>query len=154
MAIRTHKEVRSVSFSRLPLSTPEANRIPGHSPCSRMASRELPQPRGHWQHTRAEHRDRGGRRFQYSTYRRYYSALRLRTKHGDKGKVKADYNTTAIAKWLQRAQEWNLGKSDVGIDLLCKPARQVPRDVFPYVISGFRACNPAAADALISALKK
>ena len=52
----------------------------------------------------------------------------------------------------ERAREWSQGGAPKDLPLLDKPAAKKPRDVFLFVISGAKATNPAAAQALIAAL--
>jgi uncharacterized protein YecE (DUF72 family) len=68
-------------------------------------------------------------------------------------KEKLGYSKAAIAKWAARAKAWEAGGAPADLKLLAKPAPKKARDVFLFVISGFKPHNPAAAQALIAALK-
>jgi uncharacterized protein YecE (DUF72 family) len=63
------------------------------------------------------------------------------------------YPPKTIKLWAERARAWAEGKSPEGLRYTAKPAAGPPRDVFLYVISGFKAKNPAAAMALIAATR-
>jgi uncharacterized protein YecE (DUF72 family) len=67
-------------------------------------------------------------------------------------KEKLGYSKAAIAEWAARAQDWSKGGAPVDLKLLAKPAPKKARDVFLFVISGAKAKNPAAAQAIIAAL--
>ena len=62
------------------------------------------------------------------------------------------YSKLAIAKWAERARDWAQGGAPEDLPLLAKASAKKPRDVFLFVISGAKAKNPAAAQALIAAL--
>ncbi len=62
------------------------------------------------------------------------------------------YPAAAIARWAAQAEAWATGKGTDGMDPLAKPAKAVKRDVFLYVISGFKPLNPAAAMAILDRL--
>jgi len=70
---------------------------------------------------------------------------------GTQEKEKLGYPKPAIARWAERAQKWAAGESPA-LDLLAKPAAKKKREVFLFVISGFKPKNPAAAQAIIAAL--
>lgn len=60
------------------------------------------------------------------------------------------YSDTDLDLWATRAKAWAAGKAPEDLDYVAAAkARQSPRDVFLYVISGHKAKNPAAAMALI-----
>jgi uncharacterized protein YecE (DUF72 family) len=66
----------------------------------------------------------------------------------------AGYPDDALDLWTQRARLWASGKSPDGLETVGAPlADKVDRDVFLYVISGFKVRNPAAAMAMIERLK-
>ncbi len=71
---------------------------------------------------------------------------------GTSEKEKLGYSKAAIAKWAARAKEWSQGGAPKGLPLVAKAAAKKPRDLFLFVISGAKARNPAAAQALIAAL--
>ncbi|BCQ24478.1 DUF72 domain-containing protein [Caballeronia sp. NK8] len=64
------------------------------------------------------------------------------------------YAKAALDQWTGRAQTWAAGGSPADLQTFGKPApKAASRDVFVYVISGFKERNPAAAIALIERLK-
>ncbi|WP_420383139.1 DUF72 domain-containing protein [Novosphingobium sp.] len=62
------------------------------------------------------------------------------------------YGSPALNKWAERAAQWAGGECPPGLDLVASPAEIAPRDVYLYVISGFKERNPQAAMALIEHL--
>ncbi len=71
---------------------------------------------------------------------------------GTEEKEKLGYSKAAIAAWAGRAKEWAKGGVPKDLPLVAKPAEKKARDVFLFVISGAKARNPGAAQALIAAL--
>ena len=71
---------------------------------------------------------------------------------GAKESEPAGYTAAAIARWAAQAEAWAAGKGTDGIEPLAKAAKAAKRDVFLYVISGFKPLNPAAAMAILSRL--
>jgi uncharacterized protein YecE (DUF72 family) len=71
---------------------------------------------------------------------------------GTSEKEKLGYPKAGIAKWAARAREWQSGGAPKDLPLAAKPAAKKQRDVFLFVISGAKARNPAAAQALVAAL--
>ncbi|MBV9548496.1 MAG: DUF72 domain-containing protein [Alphaproteobacteria bacterium] len=67
-------------------------------------------------------------------------------------KEKTGYSKAAIARWAKRAKTWEAGGAPDDLALLAKAAPKKKRDVFLFVISGAKARNPAAAEAIIAAL--
>jgi uncharacterized protein YecE (DUF72 family) len=62
----------------------------------------------------------------------------------------AGYAKDALDQWVRRARQWASG--DLAEELAAvgpKPKGTTARDVFLYIISGFKARNPAAAMAMI-----
>ncbi|CAA0099995.1 Uncharacterised protein [Starkeya nomas] len=61
------------------------------------------------------------------------------------------YSGKALDGWAEAAKAWAEGRTPVALKdtLLAPPAKAEPREVFLFVISGFKARNPAAAMALI-----
>jgi uncharacterized protein YecE (DUF72 family) len=60
------------------------------------------------------------------------------------------YSDAALSRWAKRAATWAEGGAPDDLDLIAAPGRkQRKRDVFLYVISGYKAKNPAAAMKLI-----
>src|SRR5690349_1630129 len=66
------------------------------------------------------------------------------------------YDDDALDLWTARMQTWASGGQPAGLETVAKPgtAGKSPRDVFLYVISGFKERNPAAGIALIERLKR
>ena len=61
------------------------------------------------------------------------------------------YGAEALDGWAATAKAWARGETPVALKpaLLAPPAQAAPREVFLFVISGFKPRNPAAAMALI-----
>lgn len=74
---------------------------------------------------------------------------------GTKEDEKLGYSSAALAKWVERAKELAEGHAPKGLETFGthKPDGR-KRDVFLYVISGYKARNPAAAMAMIGRLAK
>jgi uncharacterized protein YecE (DUF72 family) len=72
---------------------------------------------------------------------------------GTTEKAAAGYGPAALDRWADRARRWAAGEMPDGLEVVevKKPAKQ-PRDVYLYVISGYKERNPAAAKALIERL--
>ena len=68
---------------------------------------------------------------------------------GTAEKERLGYAPKALDRWVERTKVWAKGGTPDDLDTFGKPAPKTPRDVFLYVISGFKAKNPAAAMALI-----
>ena len=63
------------------------------------------------------------------------------------------YPDAALDAWAERARAWAAGAAPGGLETVAAPAKaEAGRDVFLYVISGFKERNPAAAMALIERL--
>jgi uncharacterized protein YecE (DUF72 family) len=62
---------------------------------------------------------------------------------------KLGYSDRALDQWAKRASAWAGGGAPADLKLVGPPAPKNERDVFIYVISGFKERNPAAAMALI-----
>ena len=62
------------------------------------------------------------------------------------------YSGAALDSWSEAAKAWAQGQTPALLkdQLLTPPAKVEPRDVFLFVISGFKLRNPAAAMALIA----
>jgi uncharacterized protein YecE (DUF72 family) len=73
---------------------------------------------------------------------------------GTEEKQKLGYAPEALDGWVKRAQDWASGGAPADLETASpkKPAKAA-RDVFLYVISGFKERNPAAAMALIERVK-
>ncbi|WP_444667676.1 DUF72 domain-containing protein [Cereibacter changlensis] len=63
------------------------------------------------------------------------------------------YARPALDRWAQRAKDWAAGKAGEGLEPIGPLTPEQPRDVFLYVISGFKPRNPQAALALIDRLE-
>ena len=59
-----------------------------------------------------------------------------------------------MKQWAKRAKTWAVGKAPADLPLIAEPEREPPksRDVFIYMINGFKPKAPAAAMALIERL--
>ena len=67
---------------------------------------------------------------------------------------KLGYSGEALDIWAKRAWAWANGEAPADLAAVCAPAADAAgRDVFLYVISGFKALNPAAAMGLIERLR-
>ena len=66
----------------------------------------------------------------------------------------AGYAPDALGTWAKRAKLWAAGKVPTDLPLLAPPEAKPPksRDVFIYMINGFKPKAPAAAMALIERL--
>lgn len=74
---------------------------------------------------------------------------------GTREDAKCGYTPKEISQWAKRAQELSMGKIPADLRTIgSPPKRQEPRDVFLYVISGYKPKNPAAALALIEQVTK
>ncbi|MDN7180497.1 DUF72 domain-containing protein [Caballeronia sp. SEWSISQ10-4 2] len=63
------------------------------------------------------------------------------------------YDDNTLDLWTERSRNWASGGTPKGLETLGKPAAaDTPRDVYLYVISGFKAHNPAAGIAMIERL--
>ena len=73
---------------------------------------------------------------------------------GTQEKAKLGYQPAELDRWVERAQAWAAGRVHKDLDTVAPaPKTAAPRDVFLYVISGFKEKNPAAAMALIERLR-
>ncbi|HVY14497.1 MAG TPA: DUF72 domain-containing protein [Rhodopila sp.] len=64
------------------------------------------------------------------------------------------YSSAALAAWADRARAWSRGGVPDDLQAVSKPKQtKAGRDVFLYVISGFKERNPAAAMSLIERLR-
>ena len=59
------------------------------------------------------------------------------------------YSAETLDLWAKRARAWGAGKAPDGLDYAETPSPGTPRDVYLYVIGGYKAKNPSAAGALI-----
>ena len=71
---------------------------------------------------------------------------------GTQAKEKLGYPAAMLKTWAERARDWESGASPKASMLLAPAAPKKKRDVFLFVISGAKEKNPAAAQAIISAL--
>ncbi len=63
------------------------------------------------------------------------------------------YDEAALDRHAERLRALAMGAQTDGPDLLAEPAGAGPKDVFCFVISGYKVSNPAAALALIERLR-
>ena len=61
----------------------------------------------------------------------------------------AGYPEKALDLWAERANAWASGRAPADLETLAPHPKAPARDVFLYVISGFKVRNPLAAMALI-----
>jgi uncharacterized protein YecE (DUF72 family) len=73
---------------------------------------------------------------------------------GTNEKEKLGYSAPALDLWASRAHAWAKGQTPTGIELIGAPVTAEEREVFLYVISGFKQSNPLAAMALIERVKQ
>ncbi len=72
---------------------------------------------------------------------------------GTAEKEKQGYAKAQLDLWAERAKLWATGATPAGLDYVAAPkADKKARDVFLYVISGFKIRNPAAAMAIMERL--
>lgn len=64
------------------------------------------------------------------------------------------YSREALVQWAERARSWAAGKVPADLPLIAEPEPKAPqaREVFIYMINGFKPKAPAAAMALIERL--
>ncbi len=62
------------------------------------------------------------------------------------------YPPAALDGWAARARRWAAGVGPEDLQTVAPPVETPPREVFLYVISGYKAANPAAALGLIERL--
>lgn len=71
---------------------------------------------------------------------------------GTQEAIEAGYAPDAVATWTHRAEAWAKGQVVDGLATVEKQTKAPPREVFLYVISGFKQRNPIAAMTLIGRL--
>jgi uncharacterized protein YecE (DUF72 family) len=72
---------------------------------------------------------------------------------GTTDKQAKGYSTKALDAWVERARQLAAGTTPADLETCAEPpAKAAARDVYLYVISGFKERNPAAAMALIERL--
>ena len=65
------------------------------------------------------------------------------------------YSDADLDLWAERAQQWAAGSTPDGLETVAEaPRKASKRDVYLYVISGFKVRNPAAGMAIIERLGK
>ena len=71
-------------------------------------------------------------------------------------KERTGYSSAALKKWMERCRTWAKGAHPADLPTLAKPERKTPRsrDVFVYMINGYKPKAPAAAMALIAQLSR
>ncbi|WP_172174599.1 DUF72 domain-containing protein [Paraburkholderia elongata] len=73
---------------------------------------------------------------------------------GTSDKAANGYSTEALDAWVERARQLAAGTTPDDLETSAEaPAKTTARDVYLYVISGFKERNPAAAMALIKRLE-
>jgi uncharacterized protein YecE (DUF72 family) len=72
---------------------------------------------------------------------------------GTSAKEKLGYPAAMLKTWAERAKDWEKGESPKASLLVAPEAPRKKRDVFLFFISGAKEKNPAAAQAMIAALK-
>jgi uncharacterized protein YecE (DUF72 family) len=65
----------------------------------------------------------------------------------------AGYSDAALDLWSERAKAWAAGGNAPGLETVAPPPKAEARDVFLYVISGFKVMNPLAAMKLIERVR-
>jgi uncharacterized protein YecE (DUF72 family) len=75
---------------------------------------------------------------------------RLQRSRGD---VATGYPPAELDRWAEVAKGWARGESPEGFPYVAKPPGPRPREVYVLFISGEKARNPAAAEALIGRLE-
>ncbi len=74
---------------------------------------------------------------------------------GTQAKNELGYSDAALDLWAVRARAWAAGAAPDGLDYVEQQRTHgKPRDVYLYVISGYKVRNPAAAKSLILHLSK
>ena len=63
------------------------------------------------------------------------------------------YSDAELETWAKRARAWAAGDAAADLPVLAPHTKTAAREVFLYVISGFKPLNPLAAIALIDKLK-
>jgi len=71
-------------------------------------------------------------------------------------KIPTGYSPKELDLWAERAQAWAKGGAPKDLELVGEPEKKAPksRDVFVYMINGFKPKAPAAAMALIERLAR
>lgn len=81
-----------------------------------------------------------------------FACLRIMGTHED---AETGYTPEELDLWATRARAIAAGTTPEGLTMVEQPpATPTPRDVFLYVISGYKPANPAAAMALIERLSR
>lgn len=65
----------------------------------------------------------------------------------------AGYTAAELDRWTAAARAWAAGGTPDGLPLFTPPAPPVARDIFVFFISGHKAHNPAAAEAMLERLQ-
>ena len=71
---------------------------------------------------------------------------------GTQEKERLGYPKAMLGQWAERAHDWAKGGTPKKLEVLPKSAPAKSRDVYLFVISGAKAKNPAAAQAIIATL--
>lgn len=75
--------------------------------------------------------------------------VRLQTTSADQD---AGYDQTTLASWADRLRDLALGRAASDLPLVGATPKVEPRDCFVYLIAGAKERNPAAAQALLTAI--
>ncbi len=73
---------------------------------------------------------------------------------GTTEKQKSGYGKAALDRWTERARVWAAGGAPEDLDTFGPAPKTTTRDVFLYVISGYKVSNPAAAMGLVARIEK
>lgn len=73
---------------------------------------------------------------------------------GTTEKQKSGYGKAALDRWTARARAWSAGGAPEDLATFGPAAKTTARDVFLYVISGYKVSNSAAAMALMARVGK
>jgi uncharacterized protein YecE (DUF72 family) len=68
---------------------------------------------------------------------------------GTKEAERNGYSNKTLDLWVERARQWASGGAPADLETVAPQEAKTGRDVFLYIISGFKERNPAAAMALI-----
>jgi uncharacterized protein YecE (DUF72 family) len=78
-----------------------------------------------------------------------FAYARLQRSRGD---VATGYSLPELDRWAEVAKGWARGESPEGFPYVAKPPKPRPLETYVFFISGEKARNPAAAEALIGRL--
>ena len=69
-----------------------------------------------------------------------------------RGEAATGYHGGELDRWAEVAKAWARGESPAGFPYAAEPPPPRPRETYVFFISGAKARNPAAAEALIGRL--